>query len=109
MWHMTFCSTVGFIAVRVLKLVKSHNMTPRDYMQRVFPIGERRPQQGGQGGGTGGRRQAGVTHRGCILGASDGWCSACATALPHSKRTCPPALLPVPACRRALRGQPVAQ
>ena len=47
MWHMTFCSTVGFIAVRVLKLVKSHNMSPRDYMQRVFPIGEWLQQQGG--------------------------------------------------------------
>lgn len=38
-WHMTFCSFVGVMAVRVLKLVKSHNMTARDYMKRVMPIG----------------------------------------------------------------------
>ena len=40
MWHMIFCSTVGFICVRVLKLVKSHNMTASEYMKRVMPIGE---------------------------------------------------------------------
>ncbi|KAI3430431.1 hypothetical protein D9Q98_005026 [Chlorella vulgaris] len=39
MWHMTFCSTIGFICIRVLKLVKSHNMSPKDYLQRVMPIG----------------------------------------------------------------------
>lgn len=39
MWHMAFCSTVGFVCIRVLGLVKSHNMSARDYMQRVFPIG----------------------------------------------------------------------
>ncbi|PNW80203.1 hypothetical protein CHLRE_08g382350v5 [Chlamydomonas reinhardtii] len=39
LWHMFFCSTVGFICVRVLKLVKSHNMTPREYYTRVMPIG----------------------------------------------------------------------
>jgi hypothetical protein len=39
-WHMFFCSAVGVIAVRVLKVVKSHNMTPQDYYYRVMPIGE---------------------------------------------------------------------
>ena len=39
MWHMTFCSVVGFLCIRVLGLVKSHNMSARDYMQRVMPIG----------------------------------------------------------------------
>lgn len=39
MWHMTFCSTVGFICVRVLKLVKSHNLSSQEYFQRVMPIG----------------------------------------------------------------------
>lgn len=39
MWHMAFCSTVGFICIRVLKLVKSHNMSSRDYFTRVMPIG----------------------------------------------------------------------
>jgi hypothetical protein len=38
-WHMLFCSCVGVIAVRVLKVVKSHNMTPREYYTRVMPIG----------------------------------------------------------------------
>jgi hypothetical protein len=40
LWHMFFCSSVGILAVRVLKLVKSHNMTPREYYTRVMPIGE---------------------------------------------------------------------
>lgn len=39
LWHMIFCSSVGFLAVRVLKLVKSHNMTAREYCTRVLPIG----------------------------------------------------------------------
>ena len=39
MWHMVFCSTVGFICVRVLGVVKSHNMAPREYVRRVLPIG----------------------------------------------------------------------
>ena len=39
-WHMFFCSFVGIMAVRVLRLVKSHNMTTREYMKRVFPIGK---------------------------------------------------------------------
>ncbi|KAL4422706.1 hypothetical protein ABPG75_008903 [Micractinium tetrahymenae] len=39
MWHMSFCSAVGFICIRVLGLVKSHNMSTKDYMQRVMPIG----------------------------------------------------------------------
>lgn len=38
-WHMLFCSTIAFMCVRVLKLVKSHNMTPRAYVRRVLPIG----------------------------------------------------------------------
>ncbi|EFJ45992.1 hypothetical protein VOLCADRAFT_63129 [Volvox carteri f. nagariensis] len=39
LWHMFFCSCVGVVAVRVLKVVKSHNMTPREYYTRVMPIG----------------------------------------------------------------------
>lgn len=39
LWHMFFCSCVGVIVVRVLKLVKSHNMSSRDYLKRVMPIG----------------------------------------------------------------------
>lgn len=39
MWHMIFCSTIGFICVRVLGIVKSHNMSTREYMRRVMPIG----------------------------------------------------------------------
>ena len=39
LWHMVFCSTVGFLCVRVFKVVKSHNMTARDYCNRVLPIG----------------------------------------------------------------------
>eukprot|EP00798_Chlamydomonas_sp_ICE-L_P001508 gene1508-32886_t len=39
LWHMTFCSSVGFLAVRVFRVVKSHNMTPKDYFMRVMPIG----------------------------------------------------------------------
>lgn len=41
LWHMTFCSAVGLVAVRVLGLVKSHNMSAREYCSRVMPIGER--------------------------------------------------------------------
>lgn len=40
LWHMAFCSFVGFMAIRVLKVVKSHNMSPRDYYTRVMPIGK---------------------------------------------------------------------
>lgn len=39
LWHMTFCSTIGFLCVRVFKVVKSHNMAARDYARRVVPIG----------------------------------------------------------------------
>jgi hypothetical protein len=39
LWHMVFCSSVGFLAVRVFKVVKSHNMTAREYCNRVLPIG----------------------------------------------------------------------
>ena len=39
-WHMTFCSTIGFLCVRVFKVVKSHNMTASDYGRRVLPIGK---------------------------------------------------------------------
>lgn len=39
LWHMAFCSTVGILAVRVFKVVKSHNMTPKEYYTRVMPIG----------------------------------------------------------------------
>lgn len=40
LWHMAVCSTVGILAVRVLRLVKSHNMSTRDYCRRVMPIGK---------------------------------------------------------------------
>lgn len=46
LWHMVFCSTVGFMCVRVFKVVKSHNMSPREYMNRVLPIGEHASAQG---------------------------------------------------------------
>jgi hypothetical protein len=36
---MTFCSTIAFVTVRVLKVVKSVNMPRRDYVRRVMPIG----------------------------------------------------------------------
>ena len=36
---MVFCSTVGFLLVRVFKVVKGVNMPRRDYMRRVMPIG----------------------------------------------------------------------
>lgn len=39
LWHMLFCSVVGILCVRVFKLVKSHNMTPKEYYSRVMPIG----------------------------------------------------------------------
>ncbi|KAF5834994.1 triose-phosphate transporter family-domain-containing protein [Dunaliella salina] len=39
LWHMAFCTVVGTLAVRVFKVVKSHNMTRRDYIRRVMPIG----------------------------------------------------------------------
>lgn len=39
MWHMVFCSTVGFLCVRVFRAVKSHNMSVNEYMKRVMPIG----------------------------------------------------------------------
>ncbi len=38
-WHMLFCSVVGFLCVRVFKVVKSHNMTAHTYVRRVLPIG----------------------------------------------------------------------
>lgn len=40
MWHMAFCSTIGFLCVRVGRLVKPHNMSAQDYFRRVMPIGE---------------------------------------------------------------------
>ena len=43
MWHMSFCSAVGFICVRVLGITKAHNLSLRDYTQRVLPIGEALP------------------------------------------------------------------
>ena len=36
---MAFCSTIAFVLVRVLKVVKSVNMPRRDYVRRVMPIG----------------------------------------------------------------------
>jgi hypothetical protein len=43
LWHMTFCSLVGILSVRVFKLVKSHNLSSEDYMRRVMPIGAHSP------------------------------------------------------------------
>jgi len=40
MWHMAFCSTVGFLCVKMGRLVKPHNMSAQDYCKRVMPIGE---------------------------------------------------------------------
>lgn len=60
-WHMAFCSTVGVLAVRVLRVVKSHNMPAREYMKRVMPIGAR-------------ERERACTGRGatcCCSGAQD--------------------------------------
>ena len=42
-WHMLFCSVVGFLCVRVFRVVKSHNMTRDVYVRRVLPIGGRPP------------------------------------------------------------------
>jgi hypothetical protein len=42
MWHMAFCSTVGFLCVRVGGVVRSHNMSAHDYLRRVMPIGNPR-------------------------------------------------------------------
>jgi hypothetical protein len=39
MWHMVFCSSIGFLCVRVFGIVKSHNMPSRDYLRKVMPIG----------------------------------------------------------------------
>ncbi|XRB25037.1 triose-phosphate transporter [Pseudoscourfieldia marina] len=39
LWHMAFCSTCGFIVVRVLKVTPSVNMSWTDYGKRVVPIG----------------------------------------------------------------------
>ena len=39
LWHMFFCSTVGVLCVRVFRVVKSHNMSAKDYVRRVMPIG----------------------------------------------------------------------
>ncbi|QDZ20302.1 solute carrier protein [Chloropicon primus] len=39
LWHMFFCSTVGFLCVRVFKFVPSHNLSMADYASRVVPIG----------------------------------------------------------------------
>ena len=39
MWHMFFCSTIAFFVIRVFGLVKSFDMSAREYLQRVMPIG----------------------------------------------------------------------
>eukprot|EP01026_Neomeris_dumetosa_P049693 TRINITY_DN43466_c0_g1_i7.p1 TRINITY_DN43466_c0_g1~~TRINITY_DN43466_c0_g1_i7.p1 ORF type:complete len:312 (+),score=5.68 TRINITY_DN43466_c0_g1_i7:164-1099(+) len=39
LWHMSFCSVVGFLSVRVFKVVKHFNMSNREYVKRVMPIG----------------------------------------------------------------------
>lgn len=43
LWHMFFCSVVGILAVRGFRLVKSHNMSSRDWCRRVLPIGRLLP------------------------------------------------------------------
>lgn len=37
---MFFCSSIAFLLVRILKVVKPVNMPRRDYMRKVMPIGE---------------------------------------------------------------------
>lgn len=39
MWHMGFCSAVGFLCIRVLGISKSHNLSMDEYSRRVLPIG----------------------------------------------------------------------
>jgi len=39
LWHMTFCTAVATLLIRVFKVVKSHNMSRKDYLHRVMPIG----------------------------------------------------------------------
>lgn len=39
LWHMAFCSFVGLLSCRVFKLVRTHDMSPREYFNRVMPIG----------------------------------------------------------------------
>lgn len=39
LWHMSICSTIGFLCVRVFNVVKSHNMPASEYVRRVVPIG----------------------------------------------------------------------
>lgn len=56
MWHMAFCSSVAFVAVRVLGVVKSHNMSSAEYARRVVPIGE--PSSTRVGGSGGASRDA---------------------------------------------------
>lgn len=105
---MAFCSTVGFICIRVLGLVKSHNMAPADYLQRVFPIG------GCCACYAALRVLGGTDAARCAAAASCGRCGCWAAAgrrpagLPGDARTTsrPPWLLHL--CRRAVRGQPVA-
>ena len=43
LWHMVFCSTAGFICIRVLRVSKSFNLSVEDYVTRVLPIGARPP------------------------------------------------------------------
>lgn len=38
-WHMLFCSVVGIFCIQVLKVCPTHNMSQKDYIQRVLPIG----------------------------------------------------------------------
>jgi hypothetical protein len=40
LWHMVFCSTAGFICIRVLKISTTFNMPVEDYVTRVLPIGK---------------------------------------------------------------------
>ncbi|KFM22430.1 putative sugar phosphate/phosphate translocator [Auxenochlorella protothecoides] len=39
MWHMAFCSAVGFFCIRVLGVTKTHNLSVEEYCRRVLPIG----------------------------------------------------------------------
>ena len=75
MWHMAFCSTIGFLCVRVGKLVKPHNMTAHDYFRRVMPIGAQ------PAGDLQGSACHGPSHWATLYGMHVSW-SLIATVLP---------------------------
>ena len=106
MWHMSFCSAVGFLAVRVLKLVKSHNMSARDYMQRVFPIGEGGCSRGGEGTAGRGDPQQMVKIHGAMAGAVPRPPPYPAGKRPRCRIPKPIAALPLPPCLPSLPPTP---